>query len=88
MASVRAFSVPGVRLIIHSGDHGPPHIHARKPGDWEARIYILEGDAAMIELRTPPDARMRGTDRRAIIEGVRTYRNELLMEWEAAQVDP
>ena len=87
MATIRAFSVPGVRLIIYSGDHEPPHIHARKPGHWEARVYILEADAAMVQLSRPPDAKMSRADRRAIITGVTAHRPELLAEWEAAQAD-
>ena len=50
-------------------------------------MHILEADVAMIELLRPPDAKMSRTDRRAIIEGVRTHRPELLVEWEAAQAD-
>jgi hypothetical protein len=29
MATVRAFSIPGVRLIIYSGDHNPPHLQGQ-----------------------------------------------------------
>ncbi len=87
MAAVRSFCVPGVRLVIYSGDHEPPHLHARKPGHWEAKIYILESEAAMIEILRPPDARIGRSDRRAIITGVLANRPELLAEWEAAQAD-
>jgi hypothetical protein len=48
-------------------------------------VHILESDAAMIELLRPPDAKISGTDRRAIIEGVRLHRLMLLKEWEDAQ---
>jgi len=87
MATVRAFSVPGVRMIVYSGDHEPPHLHARKLGHWEVKVYILEADAAMIQSLKPPDARMSRTDRRAIVEGVGRHRLELLTEWEAAQTE-
>jgi hypothetical protein len=87
MARVRAFSVPGVRLVIYSGDHEPPHLHARKPGHWEAKVYFLESEVRMIELVRPPDAKMSRADRRRIIAGVRMHRPGLLAEWEAAQAD-
>lgn len=87
MATIRAFHVSGVRLIIYSGDHEPPHLHSQKPGHWEAKVYFLESEAAMIEILRPPNARMSRSDRRTIIEGVMAHRPELLAEWEAAQAD-
>ncbi len=87
MASVKAFGVPGVKMIIYSGDHEPPHIHARRSDDWEAKVYILESVERMIEILKPPGARMSRADRRAITQGIETYRPQLLNEWEQAQAD-
>ena len=85
MASVKAFRVDGVRMIFHSGDHRPPHLHARRGNEWDVRVYIQEAPDRMIELKGPPDARMRPSDRKAIIDGVEKHRAELLAEWEACQ---
>ncbi len=85
MAQVKAFAIGGVYMWIPSGDHEPPHFHARRAGEWAAKVYILEAREAMIELERPPDAIMRGSDRRALIRGVEQHRGELLAEWEACQ---
>ena len=85
MATVRAFEVYGVQMWIPSGDHNPPHFHARKPGHWVIKVNILETANAMIQLVRPPNARIDRTDRRAIIEGVERHREELLREFEACQ---
>jgi uncharacterized protein DUF4160 len=85
MAKVRAFSVPGIHLTIPSGDHEPPHLHASKKGAWAARVYIQAADEFMIEIIRPPDARIMGKDRRAIVNGVRMHRAALLIEWEICQ---
>jgi Domain of unknown function (DUF4160) len=86
MAQVRAFQVPGIRLLIPSGDHQPPHIHASKRGgDWAAKVYINAGRGQMIELIRPPGARIGSGDRSAIEDGVINHRAELLLEWENCQ---
>ena len=85
MAQVRAFAVPGVKMCIPSGDHGPPHIHARRPGEWAAKVYILADRDQMIELLRPRDATIKATDRTAIIAGVEAHRPELLQEWQDCQ---
>jgi len=38
---VDAFEIDGLDLWFNSSDHLPPHFHARKPGEWEVRVYIL-----------------------------------------------
>jgi hypothetical protein len=82
MAQIRAFQVPGIKMWIPSGDHMPPHIHIRKPGEWKAKIRIM--DAVIYDLR-PADATIKASDRVRILEGVRNHRIELLEEWEACQ---
>ncbi len=85
MAQVKAFKVKGIKMFIPSGDHEPPHFHASKPGDWRSRVYIGESPKNMIVLQSPPNARIAKSDRKAIIEGVESNRDELLKEWEACQ---
>ena len=85
MAQVKAFSIGGIRMVFLSGDHGPPHFHASRAGEWCAKVYFLERAAQMIELIRPPGATIKGGDRKAIIEGVEETREALLREWEQSQ---
>jgi Domain of unknown function (DUF4160) len=85
MAKVQAFEVDGVQMWIPSGDHNPPHLHARKPGHWVVKVKILEPGNSMIEVLRPPDARIDRSDRKAIVQGVEAHRDALLREFEACQ---
>lgn len=85
MAQVKAFTVPGVRMIFPSGDHEPPHFHAGRPGVWKAKVFFLNGRDDMFANIKPPGAIVRPADRRAIIEGAQAHRADLLVEWEACQ---
>jgi uncharacterized protein DUF4160 len=82
MARVKAFEIGGVRMTFPSGDHGPPHFHARRAGDWAARVFLLESPDRMIALQW---GKMEGNDRKAMIRGVEEHRDELLQEFEACQ---
>lgn len=86
MARVKAFTVAGLELWFYSGDHEPPHFHARKlGGEWVARIHLLQPRGSMIELLRPAGARIGGRYRKALEQGVEANRMALLAEWEAAQ---
>jgi len=85
MARVRAFRIAGVEMRILSGDHSPPHFHARRLGHWHVRVFFLEEEDSMVELLGPRNARISGSDRRAILRGVAGNRAALLAEWEACQ---
>ena len=84
MARVVCFQVPSIEMWIPSGDHSPPHFHARKP-EWHVRVSFLKPVDSMIQLIRPKDAKIRGVDRRAIINGAKANRVALLAEWEACQ---
>jgi hypothetical protein len=85
MARVKVFDVRGVRMVFYSGDHWPPHFHARRGREWHAKVFILESKERMIQLIGPRGARIKAADRRAITEGVEEHRAELLEEWESCQ---
>ena len=72
-------------MVFLSGDHGPPHFHAERAGEWRAKVYFLEPAVQMLELIGPPGATIKGADRNAIIKGVEKHRNVLLEEWEQSQ---
>ena len=59
MATVSYFTVPGIEMWIVSGDHEPPHFHARRRGEWSAKVLFLEGRDRMIRATRPPNARVR-----------------------------
>ena len=85
MAVIKAFKVAGVRMWIFSGDHNPPHFHAERVGEWSVKVHFLEAAEGLFRALKPPNARIDGTDRRAIEEGVLRHREALLLEWEACQ---
>lgn len=87
MAQVKAFKVDGVRMMIYSGDHNPPHFHASRPGEWSAKVYFQKPREAMFDNVKPKGAKIRPADRGAIVEGAEESRISLLREWEAAQTD-
>ena len=80
MARVTCFQVPGIRMLIPSGDHRPPHFHASRPGEWSAKVFFLEPADQMIQAIRPLDATIRGRDRRTIVRGVEANRQALLEE--------
>ena len=41
MPRVDALRIPGLELLFHSEDHHPPHLHVRRPWEWEVRINLL-----------------------------------------------
>lgn len=85
MAGVRCFQVYGIQMWIPSGDHEPPHFHARKRGHWSARVFFLEEAGQMIRDVRPGNAKIGGGDRKAIVRGVEEHRDKLLEEWERCQ---
>ena len=38
---VSCFQLDGLDCTFNSNDHGPPHFHAKRRGDWESRGYFL-----------------------------------------------
>jgi len=36
-------------MFFHSDDHGPPHVHVRRPGEWEIRVNLLLTTEAHLE---------------------------------------
>ena len=85
MGLVRAFRIPGCRLWIYTGDHGPPHFHVGVVDEWEIRVYFMQ---------EPPEPeviyqvkRVPGKTVRRILMLTATHRAELLDEWERSQAD-
>jgi hypothetical protein len=87
MATIKAFSIPGMKLWFYSNDHEPPHFHAKRKGQWEVRVRFLERGEALFEMKwrksskTVPSAR----DRKRLGDMVEKHRFELLRQWEEVQ---
>ncbi len=56
MGKVESIKVHGLDLWFNSSDHLPPHFHARRPGDWEIRVYFPEctSDYLKYDVKWPP----------------------------------
>lgn len=85
MGRVSAISVQGVDLWFNSSDHLPPHLHARKPGHWEVRIYILETttDVLAYDPKWPPGFTLSSGLCKVLRHTIAMNRIALLGEWEA-----
>lgn len=85
MGRVEAVAIPGMDLWFNSSDHLPPHFHARKPGRWEVRVYILECTEAHFAFSLKWPGRGDGPqrrERRLLLGATLGQRSELLEEWE------
>ena len=83
MGQVEAFTLQGLKLWFNSSDHLPPHVHVKRRGDWEIRVFFLECTENHLACehnwgRRSPSA----TERSAILEAVLEHRVALLEEWE------
>ena len=87
MATVRAFSLAGLKLWFYSNDHEPPHFHAKRSGEWEVKVHFLETAGQMIEAAgngTLPAAKVL----KEITGLAEKHRASLLEEWEAVHPKP
>jgi len=80
MGTVECFQVEGVRLWFPSLDHAPPHLHAKRDGEWECRIWFMEG-SPRLEMKWS-EKPMSAAHRRAIVGLAAGHRLELFAEWE------
>jgi hypothetical protein len=84
LGRVEAISIPGLDLWFNSADHLPPHFHARKPGRWEIRVYILECSESRLALtlKWPGSGGPRPRDQCRLLAATLAKREALLAEWE------
>lgn len=80
MGRLTLFSVDGLDLRFYSSDHEPPHFHARKPGSWEVRIFLLESTYSVRWQRT---RRISRKENGTLLNLAEKHRADLLREWEA-----
>ncbi|MGA2594511.1 MAG: DUF4160 domain-containing protein [Bryobacteraceae bacterium] len=83
MGRVEAFALAGLELWFNSSDHLPPHIHVKRRGEWEIRVFFLlctDSELAFNRKwgRRDPPAAAQSAIRNAVVE----HRAEPLREWE------
>jgi hypothetical protein len=83
VGKVDAVVLEGLDLWFNSSDHLPPHLHARRRGEWEIRVYFLlcTDDELVFDCKWTkknPSAKVLARIRKAVVE----CRVELLSEWE------
>jgi hypothetical protein len=83
LGQVEAFTIQGLQLWFNSSDHLPQHLHVKRRGEWEIRVFFLECTEGQLAYehkwgRKQPSAR----DRAVILAAVLEHQVALLKEWE------
>jgi len=81
MARVRCFEIAGVQCYWISGDHDPPHFHARRPGEWHYVVNFLQPRGRMLRVKREVK-RIAGSVRRALCTRAEANLDALLDEWQ------
>jgi hypothetical protein len=81
VGKVDAFVLPGIDVWFNSSDHIPPHLHAKRRGQWEVRIFFLECTNGNLAFEIKWGKGPGSGDRTAILKAVLTHRAALLLEW-------
>jgi hypothetical protein len=79
---VDAFTIDGLDLWFHSSDHLPEHLHVKRRGAWEIRVYFLLCTDQGLVFDCKWGKGPAGTIQRRILEAVLKHRAALLVEWE------
>jgi hypothetical protein len=80
VGKVSALAQAGLELFFNSLDHLAPHFHAERTGEWEVRVFFLNDEDHMIELKwgKKPSPKIL----RELRAGAAKARLALLEEWE------
>lgn len=81
MPVARAFAIEGIKLWFWSDDHDPPHVHAKKSGDWEVKVHFLLNPDQMMEIEWT-EKRPASRTLNTICLLAEQHRVELLEQWE------
>ncbi len=95
MGKVEAFEIEGLEAWFNSQDHHPPHLHIRRRGEWEIRVFFLECSEGRLNFELKwgqrRKRRKKGPSPQAqasILDEVLKHRTELLLEWERKVCTP
>lgn len=78
------YQLDGIVIVFYSNDHAPPHFHARKPGEWEIRVFLEDSEDAAFHFDFKWQSKAEGLSRSEISlisEFVRSNRESLKLEW-------
>lgn len=84
MGKVKCFKIDGLELLFYSNDHLPEHIHIRKSGKWEIRVYFLlcsEKRGLDFTVKWSDDVGISSKEKKQILKLVLENRTKLLEEW-------
>lgn len=85
MSKLEAFAIQGLELWFNSNNHGPPHFHAKRPGEWEIRVRFLSCTDNELDYEIKWKKRgnvPKAKDRSRLLSEVLKNRVSLLEEWE------
>ena len=85
MGKVDCIKLAGLELWFNSLNHGPPHFHVRKPGEWEVRVFFLSCTDKDLNFEVKfqfKKSALSGKEKTLILREVLTHRDALLQEWE------
>lgn len=80
MPKVESLRIPGLELLFHSDDHLPPHLHVRRPWEWEVRVNLLslKHEVVWSGKKNAPSTRQMNE----VLMQVEEKLVDLLIEWE------
>jgi hypothetical protein len=85
VGKVECIEISGLDLWFNSSDHFPPHIHVRKRGAWEIRVFFMTSTETYLDASVKWVLKGRGpTSNEAgeILRRVLRHRTALYGEWE------
>lgn len=82
MGGVEAFTIDGLDLWFNSSDHLPEHIHVKRRGAWEIRVYFLLCTAGRLEFDCKWGKGPSVSIKAKVLKAVLEHRAALLVEWE------
>ena len=85
MGRVTCIQIPGLDLWFNSSDHEPPHLHVRKAGAWEIRVFFRTCTERHLDYNVKFQFGGSGPSRRertALLSRILAHQAELYAEWE------
>jgi hypothetical protein len=74
----------GLKVWFWSNDHEPPHFMVKRGGQWQYKVFFLNGRGAMLAQDTAAGlaGRMSRKDRARIESAVEAHRAAILEQWD------
>lgn len=82
VGKVDAFTIDGLEIWFNSSDHLPEHIHVKRRGAWEIRVYFLLCADGRLEFDYKWGTGVSAAFKTKILNAVLQHQSALLVEWE------